>query len=52
MLKEQDKRIMIELVCNEQTKMIMSDCTSYTSDKYRDLEKVKIKLKEREKKFT
>ncbi len=47
MLKEQDKRILIELVCNEQTNMIMSDCMSYTSEKYRELEKLKIKLKNR-----
>lgn len=46
MLQEREKNILIELVCEEQTKMIVKDWKLYTSDKYRDLEEIKVKLKD------
>lgn len=46
MLRNKDKRLIIELICNEQTHMIMKHPESYDSDKYRHLEELKVKIKE------
>ena len=43
---KEDKKIIIELICNEQTHMIIKDHTKYESDKYKKLEKLKIKIKD------
>lgn len=45
-LSKQEKRIIIELICNEQTHMIIKDSSKYSSPKYKDLEKLKIKIKD------
>jgi len=45
-LSKQEKRIIIELICNEQTHMIIKDSSKYSSSKYKELEKLKIKIKD------
>lgn len=45
-LTEKEKRIIIELICEEQTHMIVKDHTKYSSDKYRKLENLKVKIKD------
>lgn len=45
-LSKQEKRIIIELICNEQTHMIIKDSSKYLSSKYKELEKLKIKIKD------
>ena len=47
-LGKDDKRTIIELICNEQTRMIVKDNTKYESDKYKKLEHLKIKVKDME----
>ena len=41
MLSKNERKLLIELICNEQTHMIVKDHTKYESEKYH--EKVKIK---------
>lgn len=45
-LSKEDKKLLIELICNEQTHMIIKDHTKYESDKYKKLEKLKVKIKD------
>lgn len=45
MLSRRDKKILIELICNEQTHMITKHPESYESDKYKHLEELKVKIK-------
>lgn len=45
-LSEHERKVIIELICNEQTHMIIKDHTKYDSDKYKDLEALKIKIKD------
>ena len=40
------KKMLIELICDEQTRMIVKDHTKYHSKKYKNLEVLKIKIKE------
>ena len=44
-MTEKEKDILIELICNEQTHMIRKDHTKYDTDEYKDLEALKIKIK-------
>ena len=44
--KKEEKKMLIELICNEQTHMIVKDHTKYESDKYKKLEELKIKIKD------
>lgn len=46
MYSKEEKKLLIELICNEQTHMIIKDHTRYESDKYKKLEKLKIKIKD------
>lgn len=46
MMNKEDKKILIELICNEQAHMIIKDHTKYESDKYKKLEKLKVKIKD------
>lgn len=41
-----ERKMIIELICNEQTHMIIKDHTKYDSDKYKKLEKLKVKIKD------
>ena len=43
---KEEKKILIELICNEQTHMIIKDHTKYESDKYKILEALKVKIKD------
>ncbi len=45
-LNKEEKKMIIELICNEQTHMIIKDHTKYDSDKYKKLEVLKIKIKD------
>ena len=35
-LNKEEKKLLIELICNEQTHMIVKDHTKYDSDKYKN----------------
>lgn len=48
MITGEEKRMLIELICNEQTHMIIKDHSKYRSDKYNKLEKLKVKIKDME----
>ena len=45
-LNKEEKKLLIELICNEQTHMIVKDHTKYDSDKYKKLEELKVKIKD------
>lgn len=45
-LDKNEKKLLIELICNEQTHMIVKDHTKYESEKYKDLEALKVKIKD------
>ena len=45
-LNREEKKILIELICNEQTHMIIKDNTKYNSQKYKKLEELKVKIKD------
>lgn len=45
-LRKEEKKLLIELICNEQTHMIVNNRTMYESDKYKNLEALKIKVKD------
>ena len=45
-LNKEEKKALIELICNEQTHMIVKDHTKYDSQKYNKLEKLKVKIKD------
>ena len=45
-LNKEEKKMLIELICNEQTHMIVKDHIKYDSDKYKKLEELKIKIKD------
>lgn len=38
--------LLVSWICSEQTRMIMEDHNNYTSEKYNELEKLKVSLKE------
>lgn len=44
-LNDTDKKLLIELICSEQSSMIKQDSNCYNSDRYVHLEKLKIQLK-------
>lgn len=46
MLSDKEKKIIIELICKEQTNMIVKNHTLYGSEKYKRLEEIKIKIKD------
>lgn len=45
-LSKEEKKMLIELICNEQTHMIIKDHTKYDSNKYKSLETLKVKIKD------
>lgn len=45
MFDKAEKRLLIEAICDLQTNMIVEDSSQYESDKYRDLEALKVKIK-------
>lgn len=44
--QKKKKKMLIELICNEQTHMIIKDHTKYDSNKYKSLEALKVKIKD------
>lgn len=44
MLTKEEKKILLELICNEQVRIILKNYTKYNYDKYNKLKKLKIKL--------
>lgn len=47
-VSKDEKKMLIELICNEQTHMIIKDHTKYDSEKYKKLESLKVKIKDLE----
>ena len=45
-INKEEKKLLIELICNEQTHMIVKDHTKYMSEKYKRLEEIKVKIKD------
>lgn len=43
-----ERAILIDLICNEQTHMIKKHPESYETKQYKNLEKLKIKIKDEE----
>lgn len=43
---KEEKRILLELICDKQIKMIIKNPDSYELDKYKVLESLKLKIKE------
>lgn len=41
-----EKKMLIELISNEQIHMIIKDSDKYSSDKYKKLEELKVKIKD------
>ncbi len=46
MLNHKDKKLLIELICNEQTQIITRNPEKYESNKYKYLEALKVKIKD------
>ena len=46
MLDKTEKKMLLELIGNEQIHMLLKDCNRYTSDKYKQWEELKIKVKD------
>ena len=42
----EEKKLLLELICNEQVHMIIKDHTKYESEKYVKLEELKVKIKD------
>ena len=45
-MTKEDKKLLIELICSEQTKVIVKDHTKYESDRYKHLEELKVRIKD------
>lgn len=45
-LSKEERKLLIELICNEQMKMIVKDVESYNTKKYARLEKLKVRIKD------
>ena len=45
-MTENDKTLLVELICNEQTHMIVKYHTSYDTYEYKELEALKVKVKD------
>ena len=43
---KEEKEILIELICDKQNRMIIKDYRKYESKKYKNLEKLKVKIKD------
>ena len=42
---EKEKGLLLELICFEQLNMVTKDHEQYNSDKYKELEELKVKIK-------
>lgn len=45
-LNKEEKKLILELICNEQIHMIMKDAGKYDSKRYRNLERLKVMIKD------
>lgn len=45
-LTKDERKLLIELICDKQTRMIVKDYHDYDSDKYKQLEALKVKIKD------
>lgn len=45
-LSKEEKKLLLELICDEQVHMIIKDNTKYESEKYVKLEELKVKIKD------
>lgn len=45
-LNKEEKKLLLELIGNEQIHMIIKDSNKYASDKYKQLEELKVKIKD------
>lgn len=45
-MNKEDKKLLIDLISNEQIHMIIKDSSKYKSSKYKKLEKLKVKIKD------
>ena len=43
---KEEKKLLLEIICNEQIHMIVKDHTRYESDRYNRLEELKVKIKD------
>lgn len=43
---KEEKKMLLELICNEQIHMIIKDHEKYGTDKYKKLEELKLKIKD------
>lgn len=46
MFTDKEKKLLLELISNEQIHMIIKDHTKYESEKYKLLEKLKVMIKD------
>ena len=49
-LTKQELQILLELICNEQTNGVIKRVGFFTSQRYKDLENLKIKIRKNERK--
>ena len=45
-MTQEDKKVLLSLICQEQIKIIIEDHNAYSSDYYRQLEKIKVDIKD------
>ena len=45
-LNREEKKLLLEIICDEQIRMIVKDHTRYESEKYVKLEELKVKIKD------
>lgn len=43
---KKEEKLLLELISNEQIHMIIKDCSKYSSEKYKKLEELKVKIKD------
>ena len=48
MLNTEDVKVLVQLICEKQTAMIINNHSSFTDEKYINLEKLKVKVKDLE----
>ena len=46
MFSVNEKKLLIDLICKEQTEIIVEDHSQYDSDRYKALEELKVKIKD------
>lgn len=45
-MNSEEKKLLIDFICKEQTEMIVEDHSQYDSDRYKALEALKVKIKD------